>query len=155
MRAPSRTGSALRQLVALRADLVGLLAGEPPGGVLHTGVTVTGADPGGPDRPARVATSDGELTADLVVAADGIGSVIRQSLFPDHPGPQIPAWRHGGSSPRRQPPARAGRAGRDLGRGAVFGAVPLADGMVYCYASAPHLPGGAARPGSRTGASVR
>ena len=34
------------ELMALRADLVDLLAGRLPDGVLRTGVTVTGVDPG-------------------------------------------------------------------------------------------------------------
>ena len=36
------------QLMALRADLVGLLAGRLPEGVLRTGATVTAVDCGGP-----------------------------------------------------------------------------------------------------------
>src|SRR4029077_12564136 len=84
------------QLVALRADGVGLLAQSLPAGVLRTGVTVTGVDAGDADRRARVATSDGDLDADLVVAADGIGSRIRATLFPDSPGPRysgFTTWR--------------------------------------------------------------
>src|ERR1700761_4920011 len=69
------------QLVALRADVVDLLAGRPPPG---------GVRAGGPP------TSAGELDADLVVAADGIGSRIRAALFPDSPGPRysgFTTWR--------------------------------------------------------------
>src|SRR5512133_200533 len=72
------------QLVALRADLVDLLAGRLPAGALRTGVTVTGVDAGDAGdaaRRPRVATSAGDLDADLVVAADGIGSRIRAALF--------------------------------------------------------------------------
>src|SRR5512146_3004037 len=84
------------QFVALRADLVGLLAGRLPAGVLRTGVTVTGVDAGDADRRAFVATSKGDLDADLVVAADGIVSRIRAALFPDHQGPRysgFTTWR--------------------------------------------------------------
>src|SRR5438477_605960 len=84
------------QLVALRADVVGLLAGSLPAGVLRTGVTVTGVDAGDAGRRARVATSAGDLDADLVVAADGIGSRIRAALFPHYPGPRysgFTTWR--------------------------------------------------------------
>ena len=84
------------QLVTLRADLVGLLAGSLPAGVLRTGVTVSGVDAGDADRRARVATSAGDLDADLVVAADGIGSLIRATIFPDHQGPRysgFTTWR--------------------------------------------------------------
>jgi 2-polyprenyl-6-methoxyphenol hydroxylase-like FAD-dependent oxidoreductase len=125
------------QLMALRADLVDLLAGRLPDGVLRTGVTVTGVDPGDPGdeaRRARVTTSAGDLDADLVVAADGIRSPIRTVLFPGHPGPRYSgctAWRFLAPKPDRSPdPAET------WGRGVVFGAVQLADGRVYCYASA-------------------
>ena len=42
------------QLVALRADLVGLLAARLPDGTLRTGVTVTSVDAGEEGQPARV-----------------------------------------------------------------------------------------------------
>ena len=126
------------QLVALRADLVDLLAGRLPAGVLRTGVTVTGVDAGDADRRACVATSAGDLDADLVVAADGIGSRIRAALFPDSPGPRysgFTTWRFVAPAV----PAGAGRAepAETWGRGEVFGVLPLASGQVYCYASAP------------------
>ena len=126
------------QFVALRADLVGLVAGRLPAGVLRTGVTVTGVDAGDADRRARVATSAGDLDADLVVAADGIGSRIRAALFPDHQGPRysgFTTWRFVAPAV----PAGAGRAepAETWGRGQVFGVLPLASGQVYCYASAP------------------
>jgi 2-polyprenyl-6-methoxyphenol hydroxylase-like FAD-dependent oxidoreductase len=112
------------QLMLLRADLVDLLAASLPGGALCTGVTVT---------------SMGELDADLIVAADGIHSPIRKEIFPDHPGLQysgFTAWRFIAPAPStRVEPAET------WGRGALFGAVPLVDGTVYCYASAPAPPG--------------
>jgi 2-polyprenyl-6-methoxyphenol hydroxylase-like FAD-dependent oxidoreductase len=122
------------QVMALRADLVGLLAGRLPESALRTGVTVTGVDPGSSEDRARVTTSEGDLDADLVVAADGIRSRIRATLFPGHPGPQYSGcttWRFVAPRPDRSPsPAET------WGRGTVFGVVPLADGRVYCYGSA-------------------
>ncbi len=122
------------QVMALRADLVGLLAGRLPEGALRAGVTVTGVDPGNPQTPARVTTSEGDLDADLVVAADGIRSRIRAALFPGHPGPHYSGcttWRF-----VAPPPGRSPSPAETWGRGTVFGAVPLADGRVYCYGSA-------------------
>jgi 2-polyprenyl-6-methoxyphenol hydroxylase-like FAD-dependent oxidoreductase len=130
------------QLVALRADVVGLLAGSLPAGVLRTGVTVTGVDAGDADRRARVATSDGDLDADLVVAADGIGSRIRATLFPDSPGPRysgFTTWRF--VAPALPEGAGRAEAAETWGRGEVFGVLPLASGQVYCYASALAPPG--------------
>jgi 2-polyprenyl-6-methoxyphenol hydroxylase-like FAD-dependent oxidoreductase len=130
------------QLVALRADVVGLLAGSLPAGVLRTGITVTGVDAGDADRRARVATSDGDLDADLVVAADGIGSRIRAILFPDHQGPRysgFTTWRF--VAPALPEGASRAEPAETWGRGEVFGVLPLASGEVYCYASAPAPPG--------------
>ena len=122
------------ELMALRADLVGLLTGRLPGGVLRTGVTVTGVDAGDQASRARVTTSVGDLQADLVVAADGIRSPIRTALFPGHQGPRYSgrtAWRFLAPRPDRRPsPAET------WGRGELFGVVPLADGRMYCYATA-------------------
>jgi 2-polyprenyl-6-methoxyphenol hydroxylase-like FAD-dependent oxidoreductase len=114
------------QLMALRADLVDLLASSLPAGALRTGVTVTGPE-------------DVDADADLVVAADGIHSVIRKTLFPEHQGPRysgFTAWRFVAPEP-----AGGVEPAETWGSGAVFGAIPLADGRVYCYASAAASPG--------------
>jgi 2-polyprenyl-6-methoxyphenol hydroxylase-like FAD-dependent oxidoreductase len=70
-----------------RAALIDALADRVPDGVLSLGTEATVVERGG-TAPARVATTAGELTADLVVAADGIGSAVRAQLFPGHPGPR-------------------------------------------------------------------
>jgi 2-polyprenyl-6-methoxyphenol hydroxylase-like FAD-dependent oxidoreductase len=127
------------QLMTLRADLVGLLATSLPDGALRTGVTVTGVDGQDPGKAARVTTSAGDLDADLVVAADGVGSRIRAALFPGHPGSQysgFTAWRFVTPAP-----SIALEPAETWGNGAVFGAIPLAGARVYCYASAPAPPG--------------
>ena len=84
------------QLVALRADLVGLLAGSLPAGTLRTGVTVTGADAGDANRMARVRTSAGDLDAELVVAADGIAfaptTPTRWRFFEESRSTMCGAW---------------------------------------------------------------
>ena len=141
---PGRARRPVRRSAARGAArrLVGLLAGRLPAGTLRTGVTVTGVDAGDAGRPARVLTSAGELDADLVVAADGIGSRIRAPLFPDHPGPRysgFTAWRFVAPA---LPAGAAGRARRDVGEGRGVRHPPAApDGQVYCYASAPVPPG--------------
>jgi salicylate hydroxylase len=63
-----------------RADLQHALAAAVPPGSVRFGAQVVGI--GQDDRSAQVTTAGGErLTADLVVAADGIRSAARQWLF--------------------------------------------------------------------------
>ena len=129
-----------------RSALIDALAARVPPGVLSLATEVTSVEPGGPGGPrgpgaARVVTTAGELEADLVVAADGIGSAIRSALFPDHPG-----LRYAGFTTWRlltgPVTGQAGVTGQvpmaeSWGRGTVFGVMPLSDGRVYCYAAAP------------------
>ncbi|WP_377272417.1 FAD-dependent monooxygenase [Peterkaempfera sp. SMS 1(5)a] len=129
-------------VVAHRADVVDLLAGLLPRGALYTGVPVTSVDPGDARRRASVTTAQGELRADLVVAADGIGSTVRSALFPGRPGPRptgLTSWRAVVSVPGLPLEAH-----ETWGRGLLWGTVPLLDGRVYCYATARAAPGGRA-----------
>lgn len=82
-----------------------------------------------PAAPARVAVPDGVLEAELVVAADGIGSAARRVLFPDHTGPAYAGF----TTWRLVLPARpaAFAPHETWGRGELWGSQPLADGRVY------------------------
>ncbi|MCJ0874839.1 FAD-dependent monooxygenase [Streptomyces sp. AP-93] len=134
-------------LAVHRTALAAALAAALPEGTLRYGTTVTAVDDAdgtdGTDRADGrpvVHTSAGALTAepltaDVVIAADGIHSPIRRQYFPAHPGLHYSgetAWRTvlaaGG------PPVPA--AAETWGRGERFGVVPLADGRVYLYATA-------------------
>jgi 2-polyprenyl-6-methoxyphenol hydroxylase-like FAD-dependent oxidoreductase len=99
---------------------------------------VSGVRPDG-----TVAHSGGESRADLVVGADGINSVTRRSVWPDAPRPRYAgytAWR------MITPPVPVGESSESWGAGERFGYVPLADGRVYCFATA-NAPEGAADAG--------
>ncbi|MFJ9042492.1 FAD-dependent monooxygenase [Streptomyces sp. NPDC102347] len=145
----SRTGAAAAAerfggpLVLLhRATLVDHLAGRLPDGTVRTGTPARLLDPGvpgDPGRPARVSTSDGELEADLVVAADGIHSAVRRVLFPGHPGvvySGFTTWRT--VIPL---PGVTFSSHETWGRGRIWGTHPLKDGRVYAYAAAVRPPG--------------
>lgn len=121
-----------------RAAVIDALAARVPGGVLSLATEVTSVESGG-KAAARVATTAGELDADLVVAADGIGSASRSALFPGHPGLRyagFTTWRLLTGPVTGQVPMA-----ESWGRGTVFGVMPLSGGRVYCYAAAPADPG--------------
>jgi hypothetical protein len=67
--------------VVARPWLLGLLAGALPEGAVRTAAPVTAVD----DAGTHVEV-EGFGRADAVVAADGAGSRIRATLFPQHPG---------------------------------------------------------------------
>ncbi|MER6346383.1 FAD-dependent monooxygenase [Streptomyces sp. NPDC001595] len=145
----ARTGAAEAQrrfggpLVLLhRATLIDHLAALLPEGTVRTAAEATLADPGDARRPARVTTPDGELEAGLVVAADGIHSAVRSSLFPHHPGPVyagFTTWRI-----VIPVPGVAFASHESWGRGRIWGTHPLKDGRVYAYAAAVTPAGGRA-----------
>ncbi len=63
-----------------RADLVDVLRKQLPDSAIHLGTRCTEVDTDG--KGARAHFADGaEIEADLIVGADGIRSVVRQSLF--------------------------------------------------------------------------
>ncbi|MFC8393160.1 FAD-dependent monooxygenase [Streptomyces sp. NPDC057238] len=120
-----------------RATLVGHLAALLPSDTVRTATDARLLDPGVPGdsgRPARVGTPDGELEADLVVAADGIHSAVRRVLFPGHPGPVyagFTTWRVVIPLPGVEFASH-----ETWGRGRIWGTHPLKDGRVYAYAAA-------------------
>lgn len=117
-----------------RATLAALLTAHLPDGAVRTATPATLADPGAVGRPARVATPDGELEADLVVGADGINSAVRRALFPAHPGPAyagFTTWRVVVPAPELPLAPH-----ETWGEGRLWGSQPLKDGRVYAYAAA-------------------
>ncbi|MFG2359152.1 FAD-dependent monooxygenase [Streptomyces sp. NPDC048521] len=81
----------------------------------------------------RVSCGDTILDADLVVAADGIGSKVRSLLFPDRPGPV-----YSGSTVLRAVTEHAVELRTDFelswGRGAEFGHIAFQDGRAEWHA---------------------
>ncbi|MFE0645216.1 FAD-dependent monooxygenase [Streptomyces sp. NPDC058877] len=123
-----------------RATLIEILTSALPEGAVRTRTAVAVTDPGDDRRPARLAVTDTdgagatEREAELVVAADGIHSATRRTLFPDHPGP-----RYSGSTGWRAvvpAPTRPFVPHETWGAGKLWGSHPLKDGRVYAYAMA-------------------
>ncbi|MDY7090892.1 MAG: FAD-dependent oxidoreductase, partial [Actinomycetota bacterium] len=120
-------------IVVHRAALISVLADALQPGTLRLGVTAGDVSPEG-----TVVTPGGTLTAELVVAADGLHSRVRGSLLPDAGEPVyagVTSWRF--VVPR--PPGELVLS-ETWGDGKVFGVVGLGDGRVYCYATAPAPP---------------
>jgi 2-polyprenyl-6-methoxyphenol hydroxylase-like FAD-dependent oxidoreductase len=137
----SDLGAAIQQrfgdpLVLLhRAELVAMLVERLPFGAVQAASTVLGVHLGAESAPATVITQHGEAEAELVVAADGIRSVLRGFLYPQHPGPRYAgytAWRMVVPAP----------VGIDTGfeswgtNGRRFAVLPLGGDRLYCYATA-------------------
>jgi 2-polyprenyl-6-methoxyphenol hydroxylase-like FAD-dependent oxidoreductase len=116
-----------------RAALADLLLAQLPHDTVRYGVTVSGVDAGANGPAATLQTSDGDLSGDLVVAADGIRSVLRSSLFPTAEGPRYAgytAWRMVVDDPGAEPAETWGADGQR------FAILPIGDGRCYCYATA-------------------
>jgi 2-polyprenyl-6-methoxyphenol hydroxylase-like FAD-dependent oxidoreductase len=120
-----------------RADLIDLLYRAVPAGTVVTGTRVAAdaVTTGGPD-PATVTHLGGTLTADLVVAADGVHSLLRSRLFPDCPGPRYAGYTTWRLVVPLDLGPDAGTGAETWGRGQRFGCARLPDKRTYCYASA-------------------
>ncbi|MGJ5749188.1 2-polyprenyl-6-methoxyphenol hydroxylase-like FAD-dependent oxidoreductase [Streptomyces puniciscabiei] len=122
-----------------RAVLHRLLREALPAESLLIGVTVPALDLSAPDR-VGVPAGDGMLDADLVVAADGVGSRLRGLLFPGHPGPV-----YAGSTVLRAvtsgPPALRTDFELTWGGGAEFGHIGFLDGRAEWHAVLTAPPG--------------
>ena len=117
-----------RVVAVHRADLHRVLRSALPPACLVTDTEVTSVD---------------DLDADLVVAADGIRSRVRQALFPGMPQPVYAgttAWR----SVTTAVFPRDLAISQTLGPGTEFGVLPLGDGRVCWYAAAVAPAGGRA-----------
>ncbi|UUT34380.1 FAD-dependent monooxygenase [Microbacterium elymi] len=67
-----------------RGDFIDALIGELPDGMVHTSHTLTRIDDTG-TRPVLEFANGKTVTADLVIGADGIRSLVREQLFDDRP----------------------------------------------------------------------
>lgn len=124
-----------------RADLHRILLDSHDHVVLRTEHRATGVDTGTESASVTFDTPSGPhtATADLVVAADGVHSRLRDALFPGHPGASYAGytvWRGIVAA------GDAARIGVDRvltetwGRAARFGVAAINDGRVYWFGCA-------------------
>lgn len=115
-----------------RSTLHRLLREALPTGALLIGSEADSVRQIGPGT-VRVGCGDTVLDADLVVAADGIGSKVRSLLFPAHPGPV-----YSGSTVLRAITEQAVELRTDFeltwGQGAEFGHIAFRDGRAEWHA---------------------
>lgn len=117
-------------LAVHRADLHEVLRQALPETVLHTDAEVISASADG-KMVCRRSGEEQELAADLVIAADGVNSVIRRSLWGGGPVFQHRAvWRGVTPSGSVWPVVDC----MTLGRGQQVGMLPLPDERVYWFA---------------------
>ncbi|UNZ20225.1 FAD-dependent monooxygenase [Streptomyces sp. 891-h] len=123
-----------------RAALHRALRRALPSGALVTGEQVLSVEDDAAADRVRVPLGDTVLYADLVVAADGVGSRLRPLLFPHHPGPV-----YSGSTVLRALTDGPFEPGTDFtltwGGGAEFGHIALADGRAEWHAVLTTPPG--------------
>ncbi|MEV4312722.1 FAD-dependent monooxygenase [Actinocrispum sp. NPDC049592] len=114
-----------------RADLLHVLAKAVPEGVVRTSTRVTDVRL---DNQVVVTHTGGESRADLLVAADGLKSVVRQLFWPG----TTPIY--SGSTAWRmildRPGERLEVGGEYWGRGEEFGVLQLPRDQVYMFAGA-------------------
>jgi 2-polyprenyl-6-methoxyphenol hydroxylase-like FAD-dependent oxidoreductase len=136
-----RLGEGSQATVVHRADLQRILLGELTTGTVSHGSTVLriGGGPGLPTVTWVGPTGERTVQADLLVAADGINSIVRRQVVPGDPG-----VRYAGYTSWRgvtDVPVDLGFSGETWGRGERFGCAPLWDGRVYWFATASVPPG--------------
>ncbi|MEV1167641.1 FAD-dependent monooxygenase [Nonomuraea sp. NPDC049784] len=114
-----------------RADLQRVLARHVPADRIRAGAEVTGVHQDGDG--VTVTCRDGtEMTAGLLVGADGLHSTVRRRVWPDTPEPvfqRILCWR-GVTKPGSAWPVSGFQT---WGRGARFGAHPLTGERVFWF----------------------
>ncbi|WP_405989575.1 FAD-dependent monooxygenase [Streptomyces sp. NBC_00986] len=122
-----------------RAVLHELLRTALPSGCLVTRAEVAFVDRSTAGR-VRIPLDDAVLEADLVVAADGVGSRLRAQLLPRHPGPA-----YSGSTVVRAVTERPVDLATDFeptwGKGAEFGHIAFTDGRAEWHAVLNSPPG--------------
>lgn len=124
-----------------RAELHRILREALPPQVLRTDATVT-AIAAGPPAVVEYKSSggDAEIAADLVVAADGIRSTVRNQLWPEVPQPVYggtTVWR----SVTAEPWIGEDVLGFSWAPGMEFGMGPMVDGRAYWYLAVNAPPG--------------
>ncbi|WP_454856338.1 FAD-dependent monooxygenase [Promicromonospora soli] len=122
-----------------RAELHSLLMEGLDPDALHTGHRAETVSSGADKATVTLRTAQGTTseTADLVIAADGVGSPLRAALLPDYPGPTYAGytvWRGTVPAERAEPLGVPHVLSETWGSGARFGVATIDAGQVYWFA---------------------
>ncbi len=148
-RRPDGAGTGRTLVVIHRGTLTEILTGALPAGTVTHGVAATALDVSG--TGARITLADGTVaTADAVVGADGVDSLVARHLNGDLPGRYAgyTAWR-GIASYTMDPDL----AGETLGPGLEVGHVPMGHAKTYWFAT-QRVPRGQTAAGRRARTSA-
>lgn len=140
------TDHTAKAVVAHRHDLRTALLTQVPAECQLPGVRVRGARIEG--SRAVVEHDGGELSADLLIGADGVNSAVRQALWPNAAPPKYSkhtAWRLILPRPETLIDAGVEIWAETWGPGAVFGMFPMSGDRVYCYGTGT-VPAGTRAP---------
>jgi 2-polyprenyl-6-methoxyphenol hydroxylase-like FAD-dependent oxidoreductase len=120
-----------------RGELQMVLKHALPDGVLHTGRECAGVEAKGDHVEVRFVNGD-PVVGQVVIAADGNRSVIRQTLFGDRPLKDLGmlGWR----GTLVDPPDFGGFSGEIWGNGASFGFLPMSGNRVSWFGGADGHP---------------
>jgi 2-polyprenyl-6-methoxyphenol hydroxylase-like FAD-dependent oxidoreductase len=99
-----------------------------------------------PETPAVTFSDGATIRPDVVIGADGIGSVVRSELYPDATPRPAECIAYRGVAPISALPDRSEPGFEVWGEGSFVGCAPLGDRQVYWYATttAPISPEGTA-----------
>ena len=132
-----------------RADLQRVLTEQLPAGAIRYDSSWLGVEqrPDGATVTWHGPAGEGSAEVDLVIAADGLRSPLRDSIWSDDPGVRYAgytSWRGITAAP-----FELASGGETWGRGERFGCAPLRDGWVYWFAAAS-VPAGTATTNTAT-----
>ena len=130
-------------VIAHRHDLRAALLAQVPAHCQLTGVRVRSARVEG--SRAVVEHDGGELSADLLIGADGVNSAVRRALWPEAAPARYSkhtAWRMILPRPETLTDAGVEIWAETWGPSAVFGMFPMAGDRMYCFGTAAVPPGG-------------
>lgn len=88
-----------------------------------------------PETPAVTFSDGATIRPDVVIGADGIGSVVRSELYPNSTPRAVECIAYRGVAPMSALPDRSDPGFEVWGEGSFVGCSPLGDGQVYWYAT--------------------